>query len=121
MLHEQKRYSILVAELENKTIGWCSVSPHRPGRKALEITAEISYYVDENFRRNGIVSLLIKNAIEISKQNGFKNLFAILLDINLQSIYILKKFGFEKWGHLPKVAKINNDFLGQFIFGKQIQ
>lgn len=119
-LHEYKRYPILVAELENKTIGWCSVSPHRPGRKALEITAEISYYVDNNYRNKGIGSLLIEEAIEISKQNGIKNLYAILLDINLQSIKILERFKFEKWGYLPQVAEINNKLVGQLIYGKNL-
>jgi len=120
IIHEQKRYPIIVAELESQIVGWCSISPHRPGRKALAITAEISYYVDVNYRKNGIATFLIEKAIEAAKQNGIKNLYAILLDINLQSIKILERFKFEKWGYLPKVAEINNKLVGQLIYGKNL-
>lgn len=116
-LHLNSRYPILLAEQNSQIVGWCSLSPHRPGRKALEKTAEISYYVDQNYRGNGIGSLLIKSAIETSRKNGIKNLFAILLDINKSSVSILKKFGFERWGYLPKVAEINGEVCGQFIYG----
>ena len=90
-LHLNSRYPILLAEQNSQIVGWCSLSPHRPGRKALEKTAEISYYVDQNYRGNGIGSLLIKSAIETSRKNGIKNLFAILLDINKSSVSILEK------------------------------
>ena len=62
-LHEQKRYPIFVAEINSDIIGWCSISPHRPGRKALEITAEISYYIEKNYNKKGIASVLINTAI----------------------------------------------------------
>lgn len=119
-LHEKKRYPLFVAESDRQVIGWCSVSPHRPGRKALEITAEISYYIDINFRNKGIALRLIKRAIKESRKNGIKNLYALLLEINSPSISILKKFNFEKWGYLPKVAEINNEYVGQLIYGKHI-
>ncbi|MCB0752798.1 MAG: N-acetyltransferase [Ignavibacteriae bacterium] len=119
-LHEQKRYPILVAEIDSHIIGWCSISPHRAGRKALEITAEISYYIDFGHRQKGIATILIQKAIEQAKENYIQNLYAILLDVNSNSIRILEKFGFEKWGYLPKVAKIKNNLFGQFIYGKNI-
>ena len=118
--HLSQKHPILLAESESQIIGWCSISPHRPGRGALENTAEISYYVDQEYRGNGIGSLLIKSSIETSRKNGIRNLFAILLDINKSSVSILKKFGFKKWGHLPKIAEINGKICGQFIYGVQL-
>ncbi|MCP5061830.1 MAG: N-acetyltransferase [Ignavibacteriae bacterium] len=119
-LHLHNRYPILLAELNNQIVGWCSLSPHRPGREALEKTAEISYYILANYRRQGIASTLITASIETAKQNGIKNLFSILLDINKHSVTILEKFGFEKWGHLPNIAELNGKVCGQFIYGKEI-
>ena len=119
-LHSTGKYQILLAQIEEQTIGWCSISPHRPGRRALEKTAEISYYIDQKYRGNGVGSILIKSAIETSQRNGIKNLFAILLDVNKPSVSILEKFGFKKWGHLPKVAEIRGKTCGQFIFGKHL-
>lgn len=119
-LHSSGKYKILLAEIGKQTIGWCSISPHRPGRRALEKTAEISYYIDQEYRGNGAGSLLIKSAIDSSKENGIKNLFAILLDVNKPSVSILEKFGFKKWGHLPNIAEINGNLCGQFIYGKHL-
>lgn len=118
--HLTKKYPILVVEVDSQIIGWCSLSQHRPGRQALEITAEISYYIDKEHRQKGIGKLLINKALETAAKNGIKNVFAILLDINELSTKILKDFGFEEWGHLPKVAEINGQTCGQLIYGKHL-
>ncbi|MDX1699640.1 MAG: GNAT family N-acetyltransferase [Melioribacteraceae bacterium] len=118
--HLDEKYPILLAELNGQIIGWCSLSKYRPGRKALESTAEISYYLDKNFQGVGFGTRLIEETINYAKDHGIKNLMAILLDINKASSKILTKFGFEKWGHLPNIAEINGSRCGQFIFGKNI-
>jgi phosphinothricin acetyltransferase len=118
--HSPDSYPIYIAEENGNTIGWCSLSPHRPGRKALRNVAEISYYVHKDHRKKGVASSLIQFTIESAKSLGFKNLISILLDLNKPSIHILEKFGFEKWGHLPDVAHIYGIVCGQFIYGKQI-
>ena len=94
--HLSPKYKILLAEIDSNIVGWCSLSPHRPGRKALNKTAEISYYIDKNYRNLGLASFLINSSIETAKENGITNLFAILLDINLVSVTILEKYGFKK-------------------------
>lgn len=118
--HSKDTYPIFIAEEKDEIIGWCSLSPHRPGRKALKTVAEISYYIHKSHRRKGIASSLIKFALVEAKNLGFKNLISILLDVNLISINLLEKFGFEKWGHLPEIAEINGTVCGQFIYGKKL-
>ncbi|MBT8386696.1 MAG: GNAT family N-acetyltransferase [Ignavibacteria bacterium] len=116
--HSPKNYPIFVAEKKEEIIGWCALSPHRPGRKALRTVAEISYYIHRDRRRKGVANLLITHTIQNAKSLGFKNLISILFNLNKPSIHILKKFGFEKWGHLPDVANIDGTICGQFIYGK---
>jgi len=118
--HSPQTYPIFVAEEKDQVIGWCSLSPHRPGRKALRTVAEISYYIHKDHRRKGVANSLITHTMKKAKDLGFKNLITILLDLNKTSIYILEKFGFEKWGHLPNIADINGVVCGQFIYGKQL-
>ena len=118
--HSVYTYPIYIAEENNEIVGWCSLSPHRPGRKALRSVAEISYYIHKDYRRRGIANSLITHTIEKAKQLGFKNLITILLDLNKPSIYLLEKFGFEKWGHLPDIAVIEEKICGQFIYGKKL-
>ena len=118
--HSSDTYPIYVAEENNEIIGWCSLSPHRPGRKALRTVAEISYYIHKDHRKKGVANSLIKYTIEKAKQLGFKNLISILLDLNKPSIYLLEKFEFEKWGYLPGIAIIEETICGQFIYGKKL-
>ena len=119
--HSSETYPIYVAELNGEIVGWCSLSPHRPGRKALRTVAEISYYIHKDHRRKGIANSLINHTLESAKALGFKNLISILLDLNKPSIHILEKFGFEKWGHLPGIAEIDDVICGQFIYGKKLR
>lgn len=119
--HSPESYPIYLAVQDGEIIGWCSLSPHRPGRKALRTVAEISYYIHKDHRRKGVANSLIKYTIESAKILGFKNLISILLDLNKPSIHILEKFGFEMWGHLPDVADIDGVICGQFIYGKKLR
>jgi phosphinothricin acetyltransferase len=41
------QYPLFVYEVDEGVKGWLSVSPYRKGRKALEGTAEVSFYVQE--------------------------------------------------------------------------
>ncbi|MDZ7624586.1 MAG: N-acetyltransferase family protein [Ignavibacteriaceae bacterium] len=118
--HSPDTYPIYVAEENGEIIGWCSLSPHRPGRKALRTVAEISYYTHKDHRRKGVANKLITYTIESAITLGFKNLISILLDLNKPSIHILEKFGFKKWGHLPDVAEIDGVICGQYIFGRKL-
>ena len=118
--HSPETYPIYVAEENNEIVGWCSLSPHRPGRKALKKVAEISYYIHKDHRRKDIANSLITHTIKSAKALGFNNLISILLELNKTSIYILEKFRFEKWGYLPDVAEIEGVICGQYIYGRKI-
>ena len=118
--HSPITYPIYVVEENSKVVGWCSLSPHRPGRKALRSVAEISYYIHKDHRKKGIANSLITHTIKSAKALGFKNLISILIDLNKPSIYILEKFGFEKWGHLPDIAEFDGVICGQYIYGRKI-
>ncbi|HPR55604.1 MAG TPA: N-acetyltransferase family protein [Deltaproteobacteria bacterium] len=118
--HHPYTHPVFVAEDGGTVTGWCSISPYRPGRMALRHTAEISYYVHEDFRRRGIGSRLIARAVDRCPSLEIRTLFAILLDINTASVGILEKFGFEKWGHLPGVADFGEVECGHLYYGRRV-
>jgi len=121
--HSPKKYPIFVMEDNNgdSIIGWCSLSAHRRGRKALANVAEISYYVDNSHRGKGVGRKLIEYALHKAPGLGLHNLFAILLDINRTSINMLEKNGFSQWGHLPDIAEFPHMTCGQYIYGRSVQ
>lgn len=118
--HSADQYPVFVAANAAEVVGWCSLSPYRAGRLALRHTAEISYYVRENFRGAGVGSRLIEHAIARCAQLGLKTLFAILLDINADSVRILEKFDFEQWGHMPRVADFDGKECGHLYYGRRV-
>jgi L-amino acid N-acyltransferase YncA len=118
--HAPDQHPVFVAESENRVLGWCSLSPYRPGRMALRHTAEISYYIDERFRGKGVGSFLITCAIGRCAKLGIKTIFAIILDINRGSTRILEKFGFEQWGYLPGVADFEGRECGHLYYGLRV-
>ncbi len=118
--HTSDQYPIWVAEDNRIILGWCSLSPYRPGRMALRHTIEISYYIHEGYRRKGVGNALMQHAINQCEGLKIKTLFALLLDINVGSIRILEKFGFAKWGYMPNVADFNGEECGHLIYGKRV-
>ena len=119
--HSPDKYPVFVAEQRGRLVGYASLSPYRSGRMALRHTAEISYYVHEDFRSMGFGSMLIEHAIAECPRLDLKTLFAILLDINPASVRLLEKFGFRQWGHLPDVAEFDGVECGHLYFGRRVE
>ena len=118
--HADPRFPIYVDDVAGQIRGWCCVSAYRPGRAALEKTAELSYYVHANFRRRGVATGLINHALDGCGRSGFKAIFAILLGGNEASMALLHKLGFAQWGCLPGVAEIDGVEIDHLYFGKRI-
>ncbi|MFO7799149.1 GNAT family N-acetyltransferase [Rhodohalobacter sp.] len=112
------QYPLYLCEIDDEIVGWLSVSPYRPGRKALAETAEVSFYVAREARGQGVGSALLKHAINRQGRLNFHVYFAILIETNKASISLLEKHGFEEWGYLPEVINIEGERRGQFYYGK---
>ena len=118
---DNNEYPIYIAEVDNRVVGYCALSPYRPGRKAMSTVAEISYYLAYSFHEKGIGTALIKYVIADCDRIGKKSLLAILLDINSPTIGLLEKFNFKKWGHFPGIIEIDGKKCGHLIYGLKIK
>jgi L-amino acid N-acyltransferase YncA len=119
--HTPNKYPIFVAELNNITVGWSSLSNYRPEREALRYTSEVSYYVHKDYQGKGIGSQLLDYCIYQCEKLETKTLVAILLDVNSTSIGLLKKFGFKQWGLLPNVVDFKGIELGHMFYGLRVR
>lgn len=113
-------FPIYVAEIDKTVVGFCTISPYREGRRAMSAVAEISYYLDYSFHKQGIGTALLKYAISDCRRIGVEHLLAILLDINLPSIKLLEKLNFKQWGHFPGIINLDGEKCGQFVYGFSI-
>ena len=119
--HTPNKYPILVAEKDDVIVGYLAIDSYRPGRMALRHTAEVSYFVHFEHHRQGIASNLLKHAICMCPSLQIKTIFAILIDSNHESIRLLEKHGFEKWGHMPRVAEFDGIEVGHLYYGLRIK
>lgn len=118
--HQSLEYPIYVYEACNKVVGYLYFTGYRPGRRAMRYTAEISYYIHNDYQGQGIGTKMVEFAIKKSKELNFKNLLAILLDWNIVSAKLLQKFGFKEWGYLPEIADFNGEVCSHLYYGLKI-
>ncbi|MBT3228374.1 MAG: N-acetyltransferase [Candidatus Marinimicrobia bacterium] len=118
--HPSEKYPIIVAESDGSILGYLHLSAYRPGRSALQSTAEVSYFVDYEHHNQGVASELLETCIRMCPSLEINTIFAILLENNAASIHLLKKYKFEQWAHLPGVAEIGGMKVGQVYLGRKI-
>jgi len=115
--HKKTGHPIFVYVENNHIRGWLSFSPYRYGRYALRFTAEVSYYVDNQYRKRGVGTALLGESLSYAVQHEFKTLFTIILEHNEGSIRLMKKCGFQQWGFLPRVAEFEGKWRGHYYYG----
>ena len=118
--HTPDKYPIFIAENSEMVIGYLTINAYRPGRMALQYTAEVSYFIDFDYHRQGVASALLKHAIDICPSLKIKTLIAIVIETNIASVKLLENNKFEKWGYLPKVAEIDGVEVGHLYYGLRI-
>jgi len=116
----QGKYSIFVKLIEGHVEGYIALSPYRKGREAFAGTCEISYYISNSHRGQGIGKELIKYGIEYSERIEFTSIIAVILASNIRSISILLKHGFSISGRLPKVAWINEQYIDHVYLSREL-
>lgn len=118
--HDPARYPVFVALEGEDLVGWVSLGAYRENRQALAHVAEVSYYVDARARGKGVGSSLLKHAIHVAPGLGFSVLIAILLNRNPASIALLDKYGFEEWGRMPGIARIEDQLADHLYYGLRL-
>lgn len=118
--HDPTEFPVFVTLDGEKVVGWVSLGPYREDRQALAHVAEVSYYVHEKERGKGVGGSLLGYALNVSPEYGFSVLIAILLDRNPASIALLLKFGFEEWGRMPGIARIEDQLADHLYYGLRL-
>jgi phosphinothricin acetyltransferase len=98
------KYPILVAEQDNKIVGWASLSKWSD-RCAYSDTAEISLYIDEKERGKGIGRKLLETIVLEGEKAGLHSIIARIAEGNEMSIHLHKSVGFEHIGVMKEVGR----------------
>lgn len=117
--HDPASWPLWVVEEEGSIGGWLSFAPFY-GRPAYRATAELSIYVSEAYRRRGLGQFLLDEAINRSPALGFQTLLGFIFGHNEPSLRLFERFGFERWGHLPRVARLDEIERDLVIVGRRL-
>ena len=108
-----------IMEYESKIVGWLSFQSFY-GRPAYNSTAEISIYIDRNYRREGMGTRFLEKAIDQCPTLKIKTLLGFIFGHNEPSLKLFRKHGFRRWGYFPKVATVSGIERDLIILGKRI-
>ncbi len=108
-----------VIEVEGVIAGWLSFQSFY-GRPAYNTTAELSIYIASTFQRRGLGRQLLAQAISESPNLGLKTLVGFIFAHNQPSLKLFETFGFQHWGHLPKIAELDDVECDLVIMGLRI-
>jgi len=98
----------LVARSAEDVLGWCALSP-TSSRSVYKGVLEVSLYIGEKYKGQGIGTTLLQNLVKLSEENGFWTLYSAIIKENFASILLHKKCGFREIGIREKIAKMNNE------------
>jgi phosphinothricin acetyltransferase len=117
--HTPTSRPLWVLEVETQIAAWLSFSSFY-GRPAYSKTAEVSVYVHESFRRRGFASYLLTQALTHAPALKVDTLLGFIFGHNEPSLALFRRFGFSRWGELPRVAALDRIERDLIIVGRRV-
>lgn len=117
--HTPNEHPIWVLDHDGRIAGWLSFSVFIP-RAAYRVTSEISVYVASDFQQQGVGAKLLAAAIARAPSFGLTTLLGLIFGHNEPSLRLFTKFGFERWGHLPRIAQMEETERDLVILGRRL-
>jgi L-amino acid N-acyltransferase YncA len=114
-----ERHPILVAVVNRKVVGWASLTEWSD-RRAYDDTAETSFYVDSEFRGQGIGRKLKEAIIKEARRLRFHTLIARVAEGSDESIHLNESTGFVLVGTLKQVGRKFGRLLDVHIMQKML-
>jgi L-amino acid N-acyltransferase YncA len=117
--HDAQRRPLWLVMADGSYAGWMSFNSFY-GRPAYDGTVEVSIYLEEKFRGQGLGKACLAKALAVAPSLKIGNLLGFIFGHNVPSLNLFYQFGFEKWAHLPGVAMMDGIARDLIILGKKI-
>lgn len=95
-----------IALKDEEVVGWAALTPVS-GRCVYAGVAEVSVYIAEKVRCNGVGSLLLNKLVEESEKNNYWTLQSSIFPENEASIKLHQKAGFRIMGTRERIGKMD--------------
>lgn len=117
--HSNEKRPLWLINHNDEYAGWMSFNSFY-GRPAYNSTVEVSIYLNPSFQKKGLGKACLQKAIDACSELKIKNLLGFIFGHNEASLKLFYSFGFEKWGTLPKIARLDEYEADLIILGKKI-
>ena len=117
--HTPEKRPLWVAERDGEIMGWLSYSNFY-GRPAYAGTAELSIYIHEKARGQGLGRYFLEQAIAFAPSIKVHTLLGFVFGHNKPSMGLFEAFGFDRWATMPRVATLDDIERDLVIFGKRV-
>lgn len=118
--HGPAKRPLWVVHRDGTLVAWISFSDFY-GRPAYRRTAEVSIYLHESARGQGLGSQLIERAIGRAPALGIDTLLGFIFGHNEPSLRLFRRHGFADWGRLPRVATLDGIERDLVIVGRRLE
>ena len=103
----------------NAVLAWLSIRSFY-GRPAYEATVELGIYTAPAAQRRGCARRLLDHAIASAPSLGIETLLAFVFGHNTPSLRLFEAADFQRWGTLPRVAKLDDVSRDLVILGRHV-
>jgi len=115
-----KDFPWLVCELDGKVVGYAYCSRFKE-RAAFDWDCECSVYIDLNYHRRGIATLLYDKLFELVEQQGYYTIYSLITNSHTSSIELHKRYGFEETGIYRKTGFKLGEWWDLLVMEKRIR
>lgn len=98
-------------------LGFFHFMNERPG---YFITADVAIYLHADYQRRGLGTFLLREAIAAAPALGIETLTATIFASNVGSVRLFEKHGFERWGFMPRVARLEAQERDLLLVGRRL-
>lgn len=99
------RYPVIVAEVNEKAVGYASLSPYRE-KEGYAATVELSVYVSAHYRGYGIGKALMEEILKMARENGgIHTVISVITGGNEISVKLHESFGFVHCGTIKEAGR----------------
>ncbi len=117
--HDEEKRPLWLVLCNGDYAGWMSFNSFY-GRPAYDGTVEVSIYLEEKFRGQGIGKACLKKAIEVTPKYKIHSLLGFIFGHNTSSLHLFYQFGFKNWAVLPEVANMDGVMRDLVIVGLKV-
>jgi phosphinothricin acetyltransferase len=91
------RHPVIVATHVRRVVGWASLNPFNP-RAAYDHVADVSVYVERDWRGAGIGRRLLERLASVARECGYHKLVLAAFPFNLPGRTLYERLGFDAVG-----------------------